>query len=146
MSYVRVRWSHRDEGHEATKRKRKGKGKGKGNSWWSPLGGNVQVAAEEGDQAANVDSPRLLLHGDKGLLRFQAAFTPDAGEQTHTGAGPTDEVLAKSIPNALSLCNPHGQQISQAKALSRDGQQGEAAPCTARRCRQGYLIGFGWEL
>ena len=31
---------------------------------------------------------------------------------------PSDDVLAKGIRNALSLCNPGGKEISQAKALS----------------------------
>ena len=32
---------------------------------------------------------------------------------------PNDEVLSKSVRYALSLCNPHGQLISQAKELSK---------------------------
>ena len=39
----------------------------------------------------------------------------------------SDDVLAKGIRNALALCNSHGQQISQAKAFSKEGQHAQAA-------------------
>lgn len=66
-------------------------------------------------------------------------------------ADPADEVLAKGIRNALSLCNPHGQQISQAKALSRDGRHAEAAAAYRKALADGAAdrdthTGFGWEL
>lgn len=64
---------------------------------------------------------------------------------------PSDEVLAKGIRNALSLCNPGGQEISKAKALSKDGRHAEAVAAY----RKAFAIepgdkeaqtGFGWEL
>lgn len=42
-------------------------------------------------------------------------------------ADPMDDVLAKGIRNALSQCNPHWQQISQAKVLGKEGRHAEAA-------------------
>ena len=39
---------------------------------------------------------------------------------------PNDDVLSKSVRYALSLCNPHGQLISQAKELSKQGRHKEA--------------------
>jgi tetratricopeptide (TPR) repeat protein len=64
---------------------------------------------------------------------------------------PSDEVLAKGIRYALSLCNPSGREIIQAKALSEEGRHAEAAAayrralvaCPADREAQ---TGFGWEL
>lgn len=64
---------------------------------------------------------------------------------------PSDEVLAKGIRNALSLCNPNSQEFSQAKALGKEGRHAEAAAayrtalaaCPADREVQ---TGFGWEL
>lgn len=64
---------------------------------------------------------------------------------------PSDEVLAKGIRNALSLCNPGGRELSQAKALSKEGRHAEAAAayrkalaaCPGDREAQ---TGFGWEL
>lgn len=66
-------------------------------------------------------------------------------------ADPKDEMLAKGIRNALSLCNPHGQQISQAKALSRDGRHAEAAAIYRKALADGAAdrdthTRFGWEL
>ena len=64
---------------------------------------------------------------------------------------PSDEVLAKGIRNALSLCNPNGREINKAKALSKEGRHAEAvaayrkalSACPADREAQ---TGFGWEL
>lgn len=64
---------------------------------------------------------------------------------------PSDEVLAKGIRNALSLCNPNSREFSQAKALGKEGRHAEAAAayrtalaaCPAEREVQ---TGFGWEL
>lgn len=66
-------------------------------------------------------------------------------------AAPADEVLAKGIRNALSLCNPNSREFSQAKALGKEGRHAEAAAayrkalaaCPADREVQ---TGFGWEL
>ena len=66
-------------------------------------------------------------------------------------ADPSDEVLAKGIRNALSLCNPGGREFSRAKALGKEGRHTEAvaayrkalAACPADRETQ---TGFGWEL
>lgn len=66
-------------------------------------------------------------------------------------ADPSDEVLAKGVRNALSLCNPGGREISHAKALGKEGRHAEAAAayrkalaaCPANREAQ---TGFGWEL
>lgn len=63
----------------------------------------------------------------------------------------SDDVLAKGIRNALSLCNPGGRELSQAKALGKEGRHAEAAAayrkalaaCPADREAQ---TGFGWEL
>lgn len=63
----------------------------------------------------------------------------------------SDEVLVKGIRNALSLYNPGGLEISEAKALGREGRHTEAAALyrkalacgTANREAQ---TGFGWEL
>ena len=66
-------------------------------------------------------------------------------------ADPSDDVLAKGIRNALSLCNPGGQQISQAKALSREGRHAESAALYRKVLADGSNDrdthnGFGWEL
>ena len=66
-------------------------------------------------------------------------------------ADPSDEVLAKGVRNALSLCNPSGREINNAKTLSKEGRHAEAASvyrnalaaCPADR---ETLTGFGWEL
>ncbi|CAI8805268.1 Tetratricopeptide repeat protein [Pseudomonas sp. IT-194MI4] len=63
----------------------------------------------------------------------------------------SDDVLAKGIRNALSLCNPHGQQISQAKTLSKDGRHAEAAAVYRKVWADGATdketqTSFGWEL
>jgi len=64
---------------------------------------------------------------------------------------PADEVLSRGIRNALSFCNPHGQQISQAKALSRDGRHAEAATIYRKMWADGSAdretqTSLGWEL
>lgn len=64
---------------------------------------------------------------------------------------PADEVLSRGIRNALSLCNPHGQQISHAKALSRDGRHAEAATIYRKVWADGSAdretqTSLGWEL
>ncbi len=66
-------------------------------------------------------------------------------------ADPSDEVLAKGIRNALSLCNSGGQQIIQAKALSREGRHAESAALYRKVLADGSIDrdthnGFGWEL
>jgi hypothetical protein len=66
-------------------------------------------------------------------------------------ADPSDDVLAKGVRNALSLCNPGGQQISQAKALSKDGRHAEAAAIYRKTLACGSAdretqTSFGWEL
>lgn len=64
---------------------------------------------------------------------------------------PADEVLQRGVKNALSLCNPYGQLISQAKALSKENRHEEAA----RLYRKIWVSGFAdrdiqtslsWEL
>jgi hypothetical protein len=64
---------------------------------------------------------------------------------------PADEVLSRGIRNALSLCNPHGQQISHAKALSKDGRHAEAATIYRKMWADGSAdretqTSLGWEL
>lgn len=64
---------------------------------------------------------------------------------------PSDDVLAKGIRNALSLCNPGGKEISQAKALSKEGRHAEAAAAYRKALACGPAdkdahAGFGWEL
>jgi tetratricopeptide (TPR) repeat protein len=66
-------------------------------------------------------------------------------------ADQSDDVLAKGIRNALSLCNPGGKEISQAKALSREGRHTEAAAAYRKALAGGSAdrdtqTGFGWEL
>lgn len=63
----------------------------------------------------------------------------------------SDEVLAKGIRNALALCNSHGPQISQAKALSKAGQHAQAAAVYRTVWADGAAdketqAGFGWAL
>lgn len=66
-------------------------------------------------------------------------------------ADPSDEVLAKGVRNALSLCNPGGHEINQAKALGKKGRHAEAA-AAYRKALAAYTAdrevqtGFGWEL
>lgn len=66
-------------------------------------------------------------------------------------ADPSDEVLAKGIRYALSLCNPGGREINKAKALSREGRHAEAAE-SYRKALVAYpksreiQTGLGWEL
>lgn len=64
---------------------------------------------------------------------------------------PSDEVLAKGVCNVLSLCNPGGQEISKAKALSKEGRHAEAAAAYRKAFAAGLgdkeaQTGFGWEL
>ena len=64
---------------------------------------------------------------------------------------PSDDVLTKGIRNALSLCNPFGQQISEAKALSKNGRHAEATAAyrkvwTNGAADQETQTSFGWEL
>ncbi len=64
---------------------------------------------------------------------------------------PSDDVLTKGIRNALSLCNPFGQQISEAKALSKSGRHAEATAIYRKVWANGAAdqetqTSFGWEL
>lgn len=64
---------------------------------------------------------------------------------------PSDDVLTKGIRNALSLCNPFGKQISEAKALSKNGRHAEAATIYRKVWANGAAdqeiqTSFGWEL
>ena len=66
-------------------------------------------------------------------------------------ADPTDEVLAKGVRNALSLCNPNGREINQAKTLSKEGRHAEAVAAYKRALAMSPAdkndqTGFGWEL
>jgi tetratricopeptide (TPR) repeat protein len=66
-------------------------------------------------------------------------------------ADPSDEVLAKGIRNALTLCNPGGKEISQAKALSKAGRHTESVAAYRKALAAGPAdkeaqTGFGWEL
>jgi tetratricopeptide (TPR) repeat protein len=66
-------------------------------------------------------------------------------------AAPSDEILAKGIRHALSLCNPNSGEYRRAKAMGKEGRHAEAAAayrtalaaCPANREVQ---TGFGWEL
>ncbi|MGQ7817275.1 tetratricopeptide repeat protein [Metapseudomonas furukawaii] len=64
---------------------------------------------------------------------------------------PSDDVLSKGVRHALSLCNPFGQQISEAKALSKNGRHAEAASIYRKiwvsgAADQETQTSFGWEL
>lgn len=64
---------------------------------------------------------------------------------------PKDEVLHKGIRNALSLCNPLGHLISQAKALSKQERHAEAADLYRKVLASGAAdmdiqTSLGWEL
>ncbi|MFC2973268.1 type IV pilus biogenesis/stability protein PilW [Azotobacter bryophylli] len=64
---------------------------------------------------------------------------------------PSDDVLTKGICNALSLCNPFGQKISEAKALSKNGRHAEAIAIYRKVWANGdadqeIQTSFGWEL
>jgi tetratricopeptide (TPR) repeat protein len=66
-------------------------------------------------------------------------------------ADSSDEVLAKGIRNALSLCNLGGQEISKAKALSKEGRHAEAIAAYRKAFATGpgdkeAQNAFGWEL
>ena len=64
---------------------------------------------------------------------------------------PADDVLSKGVRHALSLCNPFGQQISEAKGFSRSGQHAQAAAIYRKvwmngSANQEIQTSFGWEL
>lgn len=64
---------------------------------------------------------------------------------------PADDVLSKGVRHTLSLCNPFGQQISEAKALSKSGQHAQAAAIYRKvwmngAADQDIQTSFGWEL
>lgn len=64
---------------------------------------------------------------------------------------PADEVLAKGIRSALSLCSPNSRDCSQAKALGKEGRHAEAAAAYRKALAAGSAnrevqTGFGWEL
>lgn len=64
---------------------------------------------------------------------------------------PTDEVLQRGVRNVLSLCNPHGQLISQAKALSKENRHEEAVNLyrkvwLSNSVNREIQTIFGWEL
>lgn len=66
-------------------------------------------------------------------------------------ADPYDDVLAKGVRNALALCNPHGQQISRAKELSKSGRHAESVAEYRKVCAGGSAdtetqTSYGWEL
>lgn len=66
-------------------------------------------------------------------------------------ADPSDEILAKGVRNALSLCNPGGREISRAKALSWDGKHAEAAAEYRKALAAGPVdrsaqTKFGWTM
>ena len=64
---------------------------------------------------------------------------------------PDDAVLQKGIRNALLLCNPNGQLIQQASALSKEGRHAEAVAKYREAWTHGPLdsevqTGLGWDL
>jgi len=64
---------------------------------------------------------------------------------------PNDDVLHKGVQYALSLCNPHGQIISEARSLSKQGRHAEAANLYRKLCANGdadtaIQTSLGWEL
>lgn len=64
---------------------------------------------------------------------------------------PSDDVLSKGVRHALSLCNPFGQQVSEAKALSKNGRHAEAVSIYRKIWANGAAdqeiqASFGWEL
>ncbi|MFV7436609.1 DUF7017 domain-containing protein [Pseudomonas vlassakiae] len=66
-------------------------------------------------------------------------------------ADPADDVLRKGIRHALSLCNPFGPQISEAKEFSKSGQHAQAAAIYRKvwisgAADQDIQLSFGWEL
>lgn len=66
-------------------------------------------------------------------------------------ADPSDDVLARGLRNAISLCNPSGREINRAKALSKEGRHAEAAEAyrhalTASPKDKDAQTGLGWEL
>jgi hypothetical protein len=63
----------------------------------------------------------------------------------------SDEILKTQIQYALSLCNPNGQLILQAKTLSKQGDHLQAANIYRQLCRAGagdlnVQTSLGWEL
>lgn len=66
-------------------------------------------------------------------------------------ADPSDEVLARGVRNALTLCNPGGREISRAKALSKEGRHAEASAAYRKALASSpadreIQTAFGWEL
>jgi hypothetical protein len=64
---------------------------------------------------------------------------------------PTDEVLTKQRQFAISLCNPEGQYVNEAKQLSKAGQHDRAAAIYRELLRdtpgdQTLATSLGWEL
>ncbi|AGH81532.1 hypothetical protein PCNPT3_07970 [Psychromonas sp. CNPT3] len=64
---------------------------------------------------------------------------------------PSDEILTKQVKFALSLCNPQGQLINQAKSLSKEGNHLQAANIYKQLCLDGLgdsdvQTSLGWEL
>lgn len=64
---------------------------------------------------------------------------------------PADDVLSNGVRHALSLCNPFGQQISEAKTLSKGGRHAQAAAIYRKVWMNGVAdqeiqTSFGWEL
>lgn len=64
---------------------------------------------------------------------------------------PSDDILAKGIRAALSLCSPGGREISEAKALGREKRHAEAVAAYRKALAAGAAdrethTGFGWEL
>ena len=64
---------------------------------------------------------------------------------------PNDDVLQKGVRYALSLCNPHGQSIREAKSLSKEGKHAEAANLYRKLCAEGVAdteiqTSLAWEL
>lgn len=64
---------------------------------------------------------------------------------------PNDDVLQKGVHYALSLFNPHGQLIGEAKSLSKQGKHVEAANLYRKLCAKGAAdtaiqTSLAWEL
>ena len=64
---------------------------------------------------------------------------------------PNDDVLQKGVRYVLSLCSPHGQLISEAKSLSKQGRHAEAANFYRKLCANGAAdttiqTSLAWEL
>lgn len=66
-------------------------------------------------------------------------------------ADPSDEVLTKGVRHALSLCNPSARELSEAKALGKEGRHAEAVAAYRKALAadsgdREVQTGFGWEL